>query len=460
MVAARDQENRSWDQANLELTDSHTAEKKELQEAFDVKVEEEKRLQEQVRVETSELRTQFREEKVLVEEDADNEVDDEKASYESKLVTEKRLTQKLRDENGLSKKKFAQLTKDVEDQKEEMSALRDREFDLRESIKNLEKDVQGHKKEIRERDETIADKVRDSTSVSERFRTSTLGRRRQRDVTPPRRRRRGRPRVYAAVSRHRRSTQEKRIFDLKKKNQELEKFKFVLDYKIKELKRQIEPRESEIADLRRQVEEMDLELEQYHKSNAALDLMIGELRLKLDGMSKELSQQKSLIKAGESYTRKFRRDLAMCAAGVEDQNDLKAGVKELYQRYVLDEDKRKDSEESTAGFDLQAEYARQREHLERNVAQLKRKVLKDETMYKTDKKRMASEGKLLTETMAKLKAVHAEDLQRREDLAVRAEEQASDPRLAEIVAGLGERAQMLEELMGEAGLLHPPPLPQ
>ena len=269
--------------------------------------------------------------------------------------------------------------------------------------------------------------------------------------------------TYAYPRRERDETiadKEKRIFDLKKKNQELEKFKFVLDYKIKELKRQIEPRESEIADLRRQVEEMDLELEQYHKSNAALDLMIGELRLKLDGMSKELSQQKALIKAGESYTRKFRRDLAMCAAGVEDQNDLKAGVKELYQRYVLDEDKRKDSEESSAGFDLQAEYARQREHLERNVAQLKRKVLKDEKMYKTDKKRMANEGKLLTETMAKLKAVHAEDLQRREDLALKAEEQSSDPRLAEIVAGLGERAQMLEELMGEAGLLHPPPLPQ
>ena len=233
----------------------------------------------------------------------------------------------------------------------------------------------------------------------------------------------------------------------------------MLDYKIKELKRQIEPRESEIADLRRQVEEMDLELEQYHKSNAALDLMIGELRLKLDGMSKELSQQKALIKAGESYTRKFSRDLAMCAASMEDENDLKADIKERYQRYVHDEDKRKD-EESSAGFDLQAEYARQREHLERNVAQLKRKVLKDEKMYKTDKKRMASEGKLLTETMAKLKAVHADDLQRREDLALKSEAQASDPRLAEIVAGLGERAQMLEELMGEAGLLHPPPLPQ
>ena len=41
-------------------------------------------------------------------------------------------------------------------------------------------------------------------------------------------------------------TQEKRIYDLKRKNQELEKFKFVLDYKIKELRRQMEPRENEI----------------------------------------------------------------------------------------------------------------------------------------------------------------------------------------------------------------------
>ena len=40
--------------------------------------------------------------------------------------------------------------------------------------------------------------------------------------------------------------QEKRIYDLKWKNQELEKFKFVLDYKIKELRRQMEPRENEI----------------------------------------------------------------------------------------------------------------------------------------------------------------------------------------------------------------------
>ena len=42
----------------------------------------------------------------------------------------------------------------------------------------------------------------------------------------------------------------RRIFDLQRKTQELEKFKFVLDYKIKELKRDIGPREEEITKMK------------------------------------------------------------------------------------------------------------------------------------------------------------------------------------------------------------------
>lgn len=43
---------------------------------------------------------------------------------------------------------------------------------------------------------------------------------------------------------------EDHIYKLKKKTQELEKFKFVLDYKIKELKREIQPKEAEIGKLK------------------------------------------------------------------------------------------------------------------------------------------------------------------------------------------------------------------
>ena len=75
----------------------------------------------------------------------------------------------------------------------------------RQAVTRLERDVVALKREVAERDDTIGDK-------------------------------------------------EKRIHDLKRKNQELEKFKFVLDYKIKELKRQIEPREAELARLKEQIQ--------------------------------------------------------------------------------------------------------------------------------------------------------------------------------------------------------------
>ena len=47
---------------------------------------------------------------------------------------------------------------------------------------------------------------------------------------------------------------ERRMYDLKKKNQELEKFKFVLDFRIKELKEQVEPREQDIGRMRDGIE--------------------------------------------------------------------------------------------------------------------------------------------------------------------------------------------------------------
>lgn len=46
------------------------------------------------------------------------------------------------------------------------------------------------------------------------------------------------------------------MYDLKRNNQELEKFKFVLDYKIKELRKQIEPRENDIKEMREQIQEV------------------------------------------------------------------------------------------------------------------------------------------------------------------------------------------------------------
>lgn len=115
----------------------------------------------------------------------------------------------------------------------------------------MKKDIQGLRKEIVERDDTIQDKVSLlqiyflSNVLNENVDTCVLWN------------------TYMYFLKWANiwnfcTLQEKRIYDLKKKNQELEKFKFVLDYKIKELKKQIEPRENDIKQMKDQIQEVRL----------------------------------------------------------------------------------------------------------------------------------------------------------------------------------------------------------
>ena len=45
-----------------------------------------------------------------------------------------------------------------------------------------------------------------------------------------------------------------RVADLRNKNRELEKFKFVLELKIQEMKKQIEPKEANVVDLKQRID--------------------------------------------------------------------------------------------------------------------------------------------------------------------------------------------------------------
>ena len=81
---------------------------------------------------------------------------------------------------------------------------------------------------------------------------------------------------------------EKKIYSLKKKTQELEKFKFVLDYKIKELKRDIGPRELEIQKLNEQTNKMRQELKHFNRVNQNLALIVDDLRMRQEGLTNEV----------------------------------------------------------------------------------------------------------------------------------------------------------------------------
>merc|ERR1719440_2281210 len=292
---------------------------------------------------------EFEETQNQLEQDIDQEIEDLKGRYENKLNAEREATLRYKGENGIMKKKFNALQKDIEDQREEIKALLEKEKELYEQIKALEREILAHKKEIKGRDETIGEK-------------------------------------------------EKRIYDLKKKNQELEKFKFVLDYKIKELKRQIEPRENEITDMKEQIKEMDHELEQYHKNNSSLELTISDLRLKLDGMQREILSQRTKLGDADAKVRGLKTELHETVQYIQEPKALKDSVKKMYQKHVTEAVASRAIEP-----DIAAEYTRQREYLEKSVESLKRKLNKNMELHRSDNMRMMQENVTLVKEINDLR---------------------------------------------------------
>ena len=75
--------------------------------------------------------------------------------------------------------------------------------------------------------------------------------------------------------------------------------------------------------MREQLKEMELELLQYHKSNATLDLMIGELRLKRDGMATEVASLRAEL---------ARRDETLLEAISALHKDVSGHRREIKER--------------------------------------------------------------------------------------------------------------------------------
>ncbi|DAZ95763.1 TPA: hypothetical protein N0F65_010265 [Lagenidium giganteum] len=339
-----------WKNEQAALISTHEKYVGDVTEDFEQRLNEDRQLRMQMEEEKEELAREYAETIAQVEADVDEEIENIKRKYEEKLQAEREATLRYKGENGIMKKKFSALQKDIEDQRDQIKLLLEKEKDLIEEIKNLEKEIQALKREIRSRDETIGEK-------------------------------------------------EKRIYDLKKKNQELEKFKFVLDYKIKELKRQIEPRENEIADMKEQIKEMDRELELFHKSNAQLDLMIGEQRKRINAMQEDIVRYRKTLGDQQTWIRRFRCDLYECVQHIQNPKELTIQVASLYKKYVTNELTTNEIE-----VEIQQEYSRQKEYLEKSVHVLKKKYARDAAGHQSENMNATSENMLLIKEINELRA--------------------------------------------------------
>lgn len=337
----------AWDDEKDHMERVQKTEKAKLLAATNDEIAAEQQRTEDLEVEGRRLEEDIARQMGEIEGQTDTELDSLKLRYAEKLAGQQRestelmlkMTTSRSERDGLQATKTAQRSK--------IESLAQAEQVLQETIVSLRKDLEGNKKQIEERDETLEEK-------------------------------------------------DARIYDLRKKNQELEKFKFVLNYKIQELQRQIAPRQREIKDMREQTKEMELELLQYHKSNAALDLVIGELKLKKAGLqadSDRIAGEKERI---EARIAEMHRAIHAAGAAVEDPKALKAAATKLYRQFVHEDSSMGAVSTTEDAQAVTAEHGRKVTHLEQSMDSVRLKLTKDAQRHKTDLERLNKEATVLT----------------------------------------------------------------
>ncbi|KAK6624808.1 hypothetical protein RUM44_011672 [Polyplax serrata] len=245
-----------------------------------------------------------------IEDDNDREIETLKSRYEKIIKGARESNIRLKGETGVLKKKIISSQKEIELIQMEIIHLTDDQNKLKQNIKVLEREILDLKKEINERDLRIQDK-------------------------------------------------EKRIYDLKRKDQEYERYKFVLNYKIKELKNQIEPRDKEIKDKKEQISKMEIELDDLQKMNLMLDDNLNSLREKLANTYKSLHIYKRKYKETLVVIKKVKTDIYLASGYVQNYKDLKDSIKKLHIKYITEKDfskARKGDEECLAELQRQKTY--------------------------------------------------------------------------------------------------------
>lgn len=295
----------------------------------------------------------------MIEEDNDTEIVKAKEYYEKRYREQEEEAAALQTANNtlLSKENLSRA--ELEAKMADVTEKLRQQTVLESHIDSAKRDIEALTNELRERGETIADKDR-------------------------------------------------RIQDLRTKNQELEKFKFVLEYKRKELKTQIEPKDNEINASKEKLSHMESETGQYESSNEHLVLQIKSLRQKRAAQQKELDGVAARIAEAKAYQSRMWAELGDTYQeyqATKDKKRLKAMAKALHDNYTSGRNPANQKLFHSAGTatDEVKDYHRERDHLEGNLASLKKKIAKDEENHRAEKQCITTENVILVKEINDLR---------------------------------------------------------
>jgi WD40 repeat protein len=145
----RKRQTAEWSASNTRTVSEQKNEVGKLTSDYEKKLEVEQLAQSNLHGEKEQVEAAWDVTRVRIEQDGDLEVEEIKLKYEARLKLEQEITMKLKKEHAEMKKRYQVLVKEVKEQDDAIKGLNVLEKQLRDVLKGLEKDIVGHKKEVR-----------------------------------------------------------------------------------------------------------------------------------------------------------------------------------------------------------------------------------------------------------------------------------------------------------------------
>ena len=121
--------------------------------------------------------------------------------------------------------------------------------------------------------------------------------------------------------------------------------------------------------------------------NQNLVLIVDELRMRQEGLTRETSKLERKISEQEEIKRRFKEDLFTTLNCNQNEKMLKKGIIRLYRAWVLEE-----KQFSRGQTDPLSKYANERRQLENSVKTLEDKLEKDTKKHSDSNKRVLKEN--------------------------------------------------------------------
>jgi len=355
------EEERQWEERTIQHQDAHSERLDQIQSRHSGGLAKSYELTSDQQEVFDRLQREYDETRTQLLEDLDTEILEIKEKYQGMLSEEKSQALQLKGENGVMKKKFVALQNEIDELKEKAKEISVHESERKKIIQTRTDEISRFEAEMKELDTLIGEK-------------------------------------------------EKKIFDLKKKNQNLEKHKFVFDHKIKDLKRQLEPRDIRIADIKAEVMKLDSELQKRHGHKRGLQKEIKVFVKEHEAMKGKLQSHQKTIQVLNRKMTEFSYDLNQTITYILLPNKLKAGVKQLLSKHIgAHSEQSEKNDDEILSKEFLEEYQFQEDYLKQQIKKTQREAAVQEKNIFEKELSMLKENQELIEEIKGLRT-HLNDI--------------------------------------------------